>query len=55
MNEEIGIDALAPPWRVLLCVALPKTKPTADGFCPFRAQVSAKREIENEKMCGFGC
>ena len=42
MNEEIGIDALAPPWRVLLCVALPKTKPTADGFCPFRAQVGCE-------------
>ena len=42
MNEELGIDALAPPWRVLLCVALPRAVPTADRFCPFRAQVGCE-------------
>ena len=42
MNEELGIDALAPPWRVLLCGALPMAKPTADRFCPFRAQVGCE-------------
>ena len=44
MNEELGIDAFAQPWRVLLCAALPRAVPMADGVCPFRAQVGAKRE-----------
>jgi hypothetical protein len=36
-------NAFAPPWRVLLCTALPRAVPTADGDCPFRAEVGAKR------------
>ena len=52
MNEELGINAVAPLGRVLLCTM---TEPTAEGFCPFRVLVGANREIVNEKMCGFGC
>ncbi len=40
-NEELGIDAFAQPWRVLLCGAVPRTEPSADGVYPFRAQYGA--------------
>ena len=36
MNEELGINALAPPAQVLLYAALPRTEPSADGFLPFQ-------------------
>ena len=42
-NEELGINALAPLGRVLLCATLPRAVPTADGVCPFRVLVSAKQ------------
>jgi hypothetical protein len=40
-NEELGINVVALPWRVLLCTALPRAVPTADEFFPFRAQYGA--------------
>ena len=43
-DEELGVNTFAPLGRVLLCAALPRAVPTADGVCPFRAQVGAKRE-----------
>ena len=44
-NEELGINAFAQPWRVLLCGgAVPRAVLTADGFCPFRGQVGALLE-----------
>ncbi len=42
-NEELEIDAWGPLGRVLLCAALPRAVPTADGFCPFRVLVGAGR------------
>ena len=42
-NEELGINAVAPLGRVLLCATLPRTEPSADEFCPFRGQVGAKQ------------
>ncbi len=42
-DEELGINAFAPLGRVLLCTALPRAVPTADGVCPFRVLVGAKR------------
>ena len=40
-NEELGIDAFAPPWRVLFCASMPRAVPMADEFWPFRAQYRA--------------
>ena len=35
---------LLPRWgEFMLCAALPRAVPTADGVCTFRAQISAKR------------
>ena len=35
---------LLPRWgEFMLCATLPRAVPTADGVCPFRAQISAKR------------
>ena len=42
-NEELGINAVAPLGEFMLWVLMPRAVPTADGVCPFRAQVSAKR------------
>ena len=40
-NEELGINVVALPWRVLFCASLPRAVPTADGAWPFRALVGA--------------
>ncbi len=41
MNEEL---TLLPRWgEFLLCAALPRAVPTADGFLPFQGVGSAKR------------
>jgi hypothetical protein len=54
MNEELGINAVAPLGRVyVVCMSLPRAVPTADGGCPFRVLVSAKQERGNER--GLGC
>ena len=42
-NEELGINAVAPPAQVLLYAALLRAMPTADGVCPFRVLVGALR------------
>ena len=42
-DEELGIDAFALLGRVLLCAALPRALPMADGFLPFQDVGSAKR------------
>ncbi|MEE0912735.1 MAG: hypothetical protein U0L67_09855 [Paludibacteraceae bacterium] len=52
-NEELGIDALAPPWRVLFCASMPRAVPTADGVCTFRR--SMERGVEIGNVRGLGC
>ncbi|MBO5132167.1 MAG: hypothetical protein J6C20_03750 [Paludibacteraceae bacterium] len=42
-SEELGINTFGPLGRVLLCAPMPRAVPMADGFCPCRGQMGAKR------------
>ena len=50
-SEEL---MLLPRWgEFMLWVLMPRTVPTADGFCPFRGQMGAKC---GERECAWlGC
>ena len=52
-NEELGINAVAPLGRVLLCASLPRAELTADGFLPFQ-DAGWVRSVERGNVRGLG-